>query len=128
MKIERENLYEKLRLILSEGDQRVNILQESIDVLLQMSYFKLTRKAKKNIKEDVDYLSDVAQLYDPEVDLSKKKMLLCTLASIDNPKYFRAIETFKEHAPDELKDWTTLALQESKMLLVISVGYQAVVY
>lgn len=117
MKIQNKNLYDKLRLILSEENQTVNILQESIDVLLQMSYFKLTKKAKKNIRQDIDYLSDVTQLYDPEVDLSKKKLLLCTLASIDDPKYFRAIETFKENAPEELKDWTTLALQESKMLL-----------
>ncbi len=115
--MENENLYDKLREIQSDGNHTINILQESIDVALQMSYFKLTTRIKKSIEPNVDYLSDVVQLYDPDVELATKKRLLCILASIDDPKYFRAIETFKKNAPDNLKEWSTLALQESKMLL-----------
>jgi hypothetical protein len=112
-----ENLYDKLREIKADGSHKINILQESIDVGLQMAYFRLTSRIKKKLDREADHLINVTQLYDPEVEIATKKRLLCILASIDKPEYFRAIEQFKENAPEELKEWTILAEQESKMLL-----------
>ncbi len=112
-----ENLYDKLREIQADGSHKINILQESIDVGVQMAYFRMTSRVKKNLDRDADHLKKVSHLYDPDVELATKKRILCIMASIDKPEYFRAIEQFKEYAPAELKEWTILAVQESKMLL-----------
>lgn len=115
--MEDQNLYDKLRELQAEGNHKINILQESVDITLQMAYYRMATNIKKDLDSKRDYLLEINKLYDPEIETSDKKKLLCTIASIEKPEYFRALEQFKTLAPQELKDWTTLAIQESKMLL-----------
>ena len=46
-----------------------------------------------------------------------EKKILCDLAFIDDVKAYRRIEKFIESASGTLKQWATLSLQESRMLL-----------
>lgn len=115
--MDNDNLYDKLRALQAEGGHKINILQDSVDIKIQMAYYRISTKIKEKLNREEDHLYKTSKLYDPETGISEKKRILCTFASIDKPEYFRALEQFKEFAPIELKEWTILAIQESKMLL-----------
>lgn len=98
--------------------ERLNILEEQIDVKLQMEYFKFSTALKKKFtpEENEDWdLSEV--LISEEFDDEHLKENLVRLASIDNPKAYRLLEQFVAQKHESLYDWGILALQESKMLL-----------
>lgn len=81
-----------------------------------MEYFDFSR----NIRKDFDpefVLSREQELYTDEVSLESKRELLVSLASIDKPEAYRIIERFVKVAPNEIKDWAILSLQESRLLL-----------
>lgn len=81
-----------------------------------MEYFDFSR----NIRRDFDLelvLNREQDLYTDEVSLESKRELLVSLASIDKPEAYRIIERFVKVAPNEIKDWSILSLQESRLLL-----------
>lgn len=111
-----ENIFEKIQEILGNFSGSLSILEHQIDVKLQIEYFDFSR----NVRRDFDPAVILAQepdLYDTEKSLDAKRELLISLASIDKPEAFRIIERYVQYAPVEMKDWSILALQESKMLL-----------
>ena len=113
-----DNIFDKLQEVTGKFPNRLNILEEQIDVKIQMEYFKLSKKIKKDKSEDTNIdIDSIADLNSDELSIDDIKKFLIQLAGIDDAKAFRRIEKFVKTAPDELKDWTTLALQESKMLL-----------
>jgi hypothetical protein len=115
--MDKNNLFDKLKELVGDNAANINILQEEIDVALQMEYFRLAKKIKKEIDPDKDYLIDVEQLYNPETTNATRRKIICILASFEKVEYYRALEKFHEHANEEIKPWVTLALQESRMLL-----------
>jgi len=113
-----ENIFDKLQEMSGKFPERLNILEEQIDVKLQMEYFKFSRNLKKKIKKDSSESNDnLPDLNAEDLSIEDKKALLVRLAGIDKPEAYRLIEEYLKSAPTELKDWTILALQESKMLL-----------
>jgi hypothetical protein len=113
-----ENLFDKLREMSGKSFERLNILEEQIDVKLQMEYFKYSQKFKKGHKSlDELEVTQVEDLNQPDLTLAKKKEILVKLASIDDPKAYRIIEEFSKTDDPSIHDWAILALQESKMLL-----------
>ena len=111
-----DRFYERLQELKVDGT-KVSVMQDSIDISIMPSYYKISKKIKKELDDDYDYLSDVYKLYDPETDVETKQKLLCSLASFEKPEYFNALKKFKDFAPAELKDWAIVATQESKMFL-----------
>ncbi len=113
-----ENIFDKLRQLNGKFPEKLNILEQQIDVKLQMDYFKYTRKYKK---QNPGYASvnfdELPDLNDPALTIEAKKEQLVKLASLDNAKAYRAIESFVENNDPELNNWAILALQESKMLI-----------
>lgn len=114
--MEGESIYDHIRQVFGQIQGQCNVLEEQIDVELQLRYFKFGKKIKESLHKD-QWMSEKEMLFDPEVDLKKKKELLSGLASIDDVSCFRAIERYRESPDPELMDWSILALQESKMLL-----------
>ncbi len=49
--------------------------------------------------------------------LEEKKSLIVRLASIDKVEAYRVLERYKQNPDPELKDWASLAVHESRMLL-----------
>lgn len=113
-----DNIFDKLREVTGNMSDRLNILEEQIDVKVQLEYFKLSKKIKKEqSKEESIDINNLPKLNTDEFSIEEKKNILIQLAGIDDPKAFRCIEEYLKNTSKELKDWTTLALQESKMLL-----------
>ncbi|NVO10638.1 MAG: hypothetical protein HXX16_11795 [Bacteroidales bacterium] len=111
-----ENIFEKIQAILGNVNVNFSILEHQVDVRDQMEYFDFSR----NLRRDFDpefVLNREQELYDDEVALESRRELLVSLASIDKPEAYRIIERFVKVAPNELKDWAILSLQESRLLL-----------
>ncbi|NLX28143.1 MAG: hypothetical protein GXY59_04150 [Bacteroidales bacterium] len=114
--MDEEFLYNKIREALKHIPGNFNVLEEQIDVQLQMEYFEFARKFRK--EEDVKEVSTMGdRLFLEETPSALKREILVALASVPEVEAFRTIERYFK-APDEgMKDWATLAFQESRMLL-----------
>ena len=109
-------MFDKLKRMIEEDPDNVSILEEVIDVNLQMKYFKVSVKAKKDL--DVDgVLSMKDNLFDTEMPLKDKKKLMAQLASVNKVEAFRTLEQYSLSPDKELRAWSVLALQESRMLI-----------
>lgn len=109
-----ENLYDKIKEIFGVIPGNFNILEDTVDVDLQMEYFEFSRKIASEIDEDWA-LSQAHVLNDPETSLTKKKQVLARLATVNKVSAYRSIESYLQNVDPEIRDWTILALQESKM-------------
>jgi hypothetical protein len=111
-----ENLYDKIRELIGKEPGNLNIMEDTIDVDLQVEYFEYS----KRISQEYDgewALDQIDLLGDPDYPSDGKKQLLARLATMENVTAFRAIESYARDPDDGLKDWSALALQESRMHL-----------
>ena len=111
---ENGSLYDKLKEISSSMSSNLTILEEKIDIAIQMEYFKLSKDLKDNLDKDQIY-KEQNFIFDKEYDIELKKNLLIQLASIDDVTLYRKLEQYAKSPDKELKEWSILALQESKM-------------
>ncbi len=125
--IDFNEVYNKIQDLLNNGNATISILEDQIDIDLQVEYFKHSKKVLKKLDKNLA-LSDKELLLDEETSLDKKKEILSSLAKIDNPEAYRAIELYKETAGEDLIQWSTLALQESKMVLETSLLGKAPIF
>lgn len=111
-----ENIFLKIQELLGNFKGSYSVLQEQVDIDVQLEYFEASKKYRK-AKSNKEALSQIDDLFLTDTDSERKKQLLILLASVDEVEAFRAIEKYR-NAPDPgLKDWATLALQESRILL-----------
>ena len=111
-----ENLYDKIKEIFGVIPGNFNILEDTIDVDLQMEYFEYSKKIAVEFDEHWA-LDQLTVLDDPESPSARKKQVLARLATVNNVIAYRTIESYLENPDPELRDWSTLALQESRMNL-----------
>jgi len=106
----------KIQEMLAKKPEQFAIVEEQIDVEVQLEYFKLSQELKNDdtVSANVD---DKVLLTDPDVTLEEKKKYLNQLASTDDVASYRCIEEYAKNPDPELKDWTALALRESKLML-----------
>lgn len=108
---------EELQEFLNNIPEEFNILEEEIDINLQMEYFELSRKVKKDETGFDIIQKDSDLLYREDTDIETKKILLAKLASFDEPMAFRIIEKYLNECESEIKDFVKLAHYESKSQL-----------
>lgn len=114
--MEEDIFYNNIQKALEDLPGNFNILEEKIDIALQMKYFEFSRKLRK--RKDLDeFFERRKELFLDETSRKTKKELLAALAAYDDVKAFRTIEKFAKKPDPDLKEWTILALQESKMLM-----------
>jgi len=111
-----ENLLDKIKEMFGTNPGTFNIMEEQIDIDLQMDYFEASRKIASEVDE-FWALDQAAKLTDDDVPIEVKKRILAKLASTEKVEAYREIESYLKIASPELKDWTMLALQESRMHL-----------
>jgi hypothetical protein len=111
-----ENIFEKIQEMLGNFKGSYSVLQEQVDIDVQLEYFESSKKMRR-LKSDKDPLILIDKLNSSNADLDQKKNILIQLASVDQVEAYRAIETFQKSADADLKDWATLAMQESRVLL-----------
>lgn len=112
--------WQEMNEMLAKAGAHLNILEEEIDIEIQKAYFNLARTlAKAPAKFQAlckQYTEEVNNLFDENVSPGKKQEMLVVLATLDDIGIYRAIESFsKQDSP--LKQWATVALQQSRMLI-----------
>ncbi len=112
-----ENIYDTLMKMFGKIPKNVNILEEQIGIDTQMSYFEISQKYKKNEPKDEDIEALKAKLNDHSTSKKEKKEILAELANSDSIDAYRVIENFNKEADGSMKDWSVLALQESRTLI-----------
>ena len=113
---EHENLYEKIQEILGGSPGKLKIMEQMIDMDLQMEYYDCSMRTRK--ERDEEWALDHMQyLSEPGYSEDVKKEILARLASIGKVECYRAIESCLKDAPEPLRSWALLALNESCMLL-----------
>ena len=114
--MEEREFYQNIRKVLDDLPDNFSILEEQIDIEVQMKYFERARKVRSR-KRASECFENREQLFAPETSNARKKEILLSIAILDDVKAFRTIEKFVDVAEGELKQWATLAFQESKMLI-----------
>lgn len=114
--MEEDIFYNNIQKALEDLPGNFNILEEKIDIALQMKYFEFSRKLRKRNDLD-DFFERREELFSNDTDRKTKKEILAALAATDDVKAFRTIEKFAKEPDADLKEWSVLALQESKMLM-----------
>ena len=111
--------YNEINDFLKNLPKNFSILQEEINIEIQVAYFERAKSIKSQHKFDTKEIEiKIAELNITESTDEQKKDILIKLASVDDVKAFRAIESFvSESSNPELKAWATLALQESRMMM-----------
>lgn len=116
--MEEKNTYNEINDFLKNLPSNFSILQEQIDIEIQLQYFERAKIVKENKISEEELPLKISELNISETSILEKKDILIELAGIDDVKAFRAIENFSSDLDDsELKPWTVLALQESRMLI-----------
>jgi hypothetical protein len=109
--------YNEINEFLQNLPKNFNILEEQIDVDVQMAYFKQAQKQKRETLNTQEIQDLITQLNKTEKEEDVKQTLI-KLANIDSVDAYRAIESFSKNTENnELRPWSILALQESRMLL-----------
>jgi len=121
------DIYKRIQDAISALPENFSILEEQIDVELQMEYFNYSKDIKSSFDKDF-ILEHQNDLFNPDVSIDEKKNLLVLLASVENVEYFRAIEKYTRNPDPELRKWSVLALQESRMILQSSLMDEQQVY
>lgn len=113
-----ENIFDHLNRAMRDSRASLKILEEQIDISLQMEYFKLSEAIRSNPSDyesinlendpDFDQLAEQAEPY---------KTFLIQLAHSGDPRSFKWIETECQNREGELRGWSILALQETRMVL-----------
>lgn len=111
-----ENIFEKIQELLGNFKGNYSVLQEQVDIDVQLEYFESSKKIRKS-KLAKDSVVLINKLNSSGSDLDQKKHILVQLASLDQVEAYRAIEKYHNNPDPELKDWSTLAMQESRVLL-----------
>lgn len=111
-----ESILARIREIFGGVAPNFSILEHQVDIKMQMEYFEFT-KSQLPVAAPELLLKEEKQLYDETVNFESKKMLLVRLAAVEKPEAYRILERFVAQAPNELKDWAIMAVQECRMLL-----------
>ncbi len=125
--MEEENVYRKIQEAITSLPENFSILEEQIDVELQLEYFNYVRELKEVFSEEI-ILQHQWDLFNPAVPIDEKKNILVLLASQDKVESFRTIEKYAKNPDPELREWSILALQESRMVLQSSLMDEQQVY
>jgi hypothetical protein len=125
--MEEDNIYKKIQEAISSLPENFSILEEQIDVELQMEYFNYSRDIKSKFPIEM-VMQHQIDLFNPEVSLEEKKNLLVLLASQEKVEAFRTIEKYAKNPDPELREWSILALQESRMVIQSSLMDEQQVY
>ncbi|MFA5328036.1 MAG: hypothetical protein WC384_09615 [Prolixibacteraceae bacterium] len=125
--MDEENIYKKIQEAISSLPENFSILEEQIDVELQMEYFNYGRDMKTRFTEALiqQHRND---LFDANIPIEEKKNLLVLLASQEKVESFRIIEKYAKNPDPELREWSILAMQESRMVIQSSLMDEQQVY
>jgi len=111
-----DDIYDDIREVINNIPENYKILEEIIDIDVQKEYFDSSKDIV--LDPDRDHLPEmIEKLTDSNLPVEVCKYLLQKLALFDSVEAFRAIENYSKQPKPELKEWSILALQQSKMVM-----------
>jgi hypothetical protein len=115
--MESDNIYDRILQMFGKIPENFSILEDQIDINVQLDYFEKSKKLKQNpaLKKTLEEIK--SQISDSGLSIEGKKDILIQLANCSDVEAFRILEKLHSRAVPDLKDWSALALQESKMNL-----------
>lgn len=129
MEKKNDDILGKLRRTLTDqGVDSFHILEELIPIEEQMEYFKYFEKLRN---DDEPFVRDeeISILFSSEASDERKKKSLLRLSSIPDVVAYRAIETYQSNPLDgELKNWSSMALVSSRIILNSDLSGQQQIY
>lgn len=113
-----DELYDEINDFLEHLPSGFSILEEQIDINIQMLYFDQREKMQLKSLDQEQIALKIGLLHLNETSNDEKESLLIELAHCDDVTAYRAIENFRKANPEgHLYAWSTLAWQDSRMLL-----------
>ncbi|HNW50392.1 MAG TPA: hypothetical protein PKH79_04865 [Prolixibacteraceae bacterium] len=117
--LESDDIFEEIKGAINRIPDNYKILEETIDIDVQKEFFESSKGIA--IDPDTDLIPEmIARLNERDTTFEECKVLLQKLAFIDSVDAFRAIERYTKDPRPELKDWSVLSLQQSRMVLQCS--------
>jgi hypothetical protein len=113
---ETNNIFDKIQELLGEIPENLTILEEQIDADIQLEYFNFAGTIDENVNSE-EVLKNKDLIFKHDLAVEEKKQLLVQLANVDSIEAYRTLEKYLHEPDDILKDWTKLALQESRLLI-----------
>lgn len=116
---ETDDIYENIKGVINSIPENFKILEETIDIEVQKEFFESTKNI--NLDPELDVLNEmISKLNQKDTSIDDCKTLLQKLALIDSVEAFRTIEAYANNPRQDLKEWSILALQQSRMVLQCS--------
>lgn len=108
------------RRLIGKAKDRLNILEEEVDVEVCKEYFELVRRIPAGSDEfkrlSRTYVENINDLFSDDTGIAEKQRMLAVLAQLADVTVYRTLEYFsKQDTP--LKAWGVVALQQARMLL-----------
>jgi hypothetical protein len=114
--MEEEQFYSNIQKAFGDLPDNYSILEERIEIEVQMKYFEFSKSIREKDISD-ECFENREELFLDEINIDRKKEIISAIATLDDVKAYRTIEKIAGLSEGELKQWATLALQESRMLL-----------
>ena len=116
---EKDNSLKKFYESFGRLQGHFHILEQSISVELQLEYFKYSERMRTENRpsalDEERYTILTGTLSDPDASDEELKESLVSLALSKDVKAYRFLEGYVRNAPERVKDWSELALMESRM-------------
>lgn len=114
--MEGENTFDNIDEVLSQIPDNFKIMEETIDLEIQKDYIESTKNVVFDPETDqAEQL--IEKLHNEESSVEDIKAVLVKLSLLDKVEAFRAIEAFNNCPLPELREWTLLSLQQSRMVI-----------
>ena len=114
--MEGDNVFRKMQEFFGGLNNNFSLMEDPVDVVTQVNYFEASGVMRGAVEEK--YILDRKdELFDPNMSIDEKQLLLVQMASIPNPEIYRALENYAKNPDAKLIDWSKLALQENRLLL-----------
>ena len=118
--------HDNLQEIMNFIPDNFSILEEKIDLEVQKEFFNALKDLVINSDDKIEDL--IHCLNNTEIPVDDRKIALLKLSSIDSVEAYRAIEKLYQQPDPEFKDWTALALQQSKLIIQSSLLGEQIVF
>ena len=108
----------KIADLLNQPDSTYSIFEDQIDINVQKEFYEYLESLTPSIKqEENNSLDEIDLLYSKDSSEEEKKKILVLLANLNEVKAYRAIERYTKEGDKNLRKWSVVALQQSRMML-----------
>lgn len=98
--------------------EHFQVLETPVDVKTQLAYYQRSRAINKPAPHPTkEALAEMERQLAESSHPEEKKQIMVRLAALDMPEAYRILERYAAHPDEALRDWSIMALHESKMVL-----------